>query len=276
MIVIWPRVRACNISYREAFSQEQFADIDLKVVDVDLTELHSIPDYLKNHNYADIVREIKKRTKRMAFNVWAGCMKRSKKYIDYDDKGMTAENRRKYLRKCWDDCEGYLAQYGHKNLFIHAYDGIVMGKEADKISSRAIRFHEKHIEKADRIMTGDGKYVGVHVRRTDHDTAIKYSTDSAFIQNMDEVLNRDGNIRFFLSTDDPAEEEKFIRKYKDKIVIQKNKDWGRNSVEGMESGIIDLICLSRCDYILGSYTSVFSYFASKYGDCKLIVCKENA
>ena len=278
LVVIWPRDNMCNISYKKAFSKEQFADIDLKVIEVDLTEPHSIPDYLIDHKYLDIAREIKKRAKRAAFNVWVGFLKRNKKYIDYDYnyKRMTAEERGIHLAKCWNECERHLAQHGHENLFIHAYVGIVKGQEADKIASRTIRFHEKYMEKANRIMAGSGNYVGVHIRRTDHNRAIKCSTDKAFIQKMDEALNRDRNIRFFLSTDDPAEEKKFLKRYKDNIIVQKNKNWGRNSAKEMGSGIIDLICLSRCDYILGSYTSVFSFFASKYGECELVICKEDA
>lgn len=114
--------------------------------------------------------------------------------------------------------------------------------------------------------------IGVHIRRTDHDVAIKNSKTDSFIYKMKQCIAERPQICFFVATDDIQEEKNLCEVFGDRIIVQKNKVWGRDSKEGMISGLIDCLCLSRCEYILGSSTSVFSSFAAEYGDKKLIIC----
>lgn len=78
----------------------------------------------------------------------------------------------------------------------------------------------------------------------------------------------------FLATDDRSVEEELKKAFPGRIVTYSDKTWGRNSKSGMESAIIDCLCLSRCNYILGSFCSVFSKFAAGYGNTELIICRK--
>lgn len=89
---------------------------------------------------------------------------------------------------------------------------------------------------------------------------------------MKEILKKAPETDFFLATDDRHEEERLKEIFGDRIITQKGKVWGRDTVGGMKAGIIDCLCLSSCDYILGSYTSVFSSFSAAYSDKQLIIC----
>ncbi len=122
-------------------------------------------------------------------------------------------------------------------------------------------------------MTGGGQIVGVHIRRTDHNVAIAESRTEDFMREMDRILEEDSSVRFFLATDDPQEERKLKERYGSKILTMGHKDWGRDSVSGMKCGIIDVLCLSQCKLILGSYSSVFSRFAAAYGKRDLMICR---
>ena len=120
----------------------------------------------------------------------------------------------------------------------------------------------------------DGAWVGVHVRRTDHEKCIRENPLYVFSEKMKEARERDKNVKFFLATDDPAVEEELRREFPGCIVTYREKVWGRNSRSGMESAIVDCLCLAACDYILGSYGSVFSRFSALYGGKELIFCRK--
>lgn len=114
----------------------------------------------------------------------------------------------------------------------------------------------------------------MHVRRTDHKASIEESTLDSFITKMNEAIADYESVRFFLATDDHDVEEELKKVFPGCIYTYSNKTWGRNNKSGMESAIVDCLCLSRCDYILGSYQSVFSKFSAMYGNIELIVCKK--
>ncbi len=123
-------------------------------------------------------------------------------------------------------------------------------------------------------LRGGGTWIGIHVRRTDHKASIEESTLGSFINKMNDAIADYEGVRFFLATDDHDVEEDLNRVFPGRVFTYCNKTWGRNSKSGMESAIIDCLCLSRCDYILGSYRSVFSKFSALYGDIELIICRK--
>lgn len=97
-----------------------------------------------------------------------------------------------------------------------------------------------------------------------------------FIQKIDNELSVNNSVKFFLSTDDKDVENDLVKKYgKQKMIIQPDKQWGRISKEGMISGIIDCICLSKCTKIYGSLSSQFSGFAAEYGNVPIEIIKKN-
>jgi hypothetical protein len=104
---------------------------------------------------------------------------------------------------------------------------------------------------------------GVHIRRTDNIKSIEKSTTSLFINTITDLLEKDDNQLFYLSTDDLETENQLKEKFAGHIINQNNKDFKRDTKSGMESAVIDLYALSATKNLLGSYYSSFSDIAAK-------------
>lgn len=117
--------------------------------------------------------------------------------------------------------------------------------------------------------------VGVHIRRTDHEGAIADSPTEAFFREMERELERDGNCRFFVATDDQEVQREILSRFGEKVLLKENKSWGRTRTEGMLDACVDLWALSKCRKILGSKGSTFGQIAAKLGNSQLeIVTKD--
>lgn len=113
------------------------------------------------------------------------------------------------------------------------------------------------------------EWVGVHIRRTDHQIAREKSGTADFIYRMDDILEKSSNIKFYLSTDDLATELQLRKRYGSRIVALEGKSINRNSLAGIEDAVTDMFCLSKTKLILGSYSSSFSEVASAIGKVPL-------
>ncbi len=111
--------------------------------------------------------------------------------------------------------------------------------------------------------------VGIHIRRTDHGPSKEKSPTELFIKKIGEELKQNEKRHFYLSTDDPKEEELLITSYGDRIIRQ-TKQFNRNSLEGNRDALVDLFCLSLCSKIYGSFYSSFSYTAAQLSGIELI------
>lgn len=100
--------------------------------------------------------------------------------------------------------------------------------------------------------------IGIHIRRTDHISSLKYSPIQAFKELIVSLIRKDGNVRFFLATDSKKVEDDLIQEFSDKIMTSGEKELTRNSPEGIKSALVDLLCLSKTKKIYGSYGSSFS------------------
>lgn len=113
--------------------------------------------------------------------------------------------------------------------------------------------------------------IGVHIRRTDNTKAIERSPVELFTKRMDEKMKNCLHVSFYLATDS-GEINKYLKnRYKERILSAANIKLERSSQEGMEGALIDLICLSKCKVILGSYYSSFSEIAAEWGNRELYI-----
>jgi hypothetical protein len=111
---------------------------------------------------------------------------------------------------------------------------------------------------------GDGRgWIGVHIRRTDHVNAQQHSPTQAFIEAIDRHLAARPGAMLFLATDSPAEESALQQRYGARLVTAAKQHWQRSTSGGVRAAMIDLLCLSLCDVILGSYWSSFSAVAAQ-------------
>lgn len=106
------------------------------------------------------------------------------------------------------------------------------------------------------------KTVGVHIRRTDHADAIKNSPLELFYERMNkEIEENDAN--FYVTTDDHEVERELREKFPaERLIFYEGKLIDRDSKAGIEDALIDMLALSRCNRIIGSYKSTFSLIPS--------------
>lgn len=292
LVVVWPIDDACGIHFWEVFAEDMFSDIELKVIELtfsskkyyDCNKSDGVRLNIKKFHFGkaiyaallifmDMFQESKKRLITFIFEDMIASIY-GKNYFNYTpprEIGWSGEKYIEHLNNTWRQVYSVLPENG--KIFIKAYCGIIEDQEQEKVDFSVIKFREEYWKKVKEIVMSKEKYIGIHIRRTDHQIAIDASSTQAFIRKIDEIINED-DVKFFLATDDVMEEETLKHIYGNRIVVQENKDWGRTNSSEMKSGIIDCLCLSRCEYILGSYTSVFSSFAAKYGNKELIICKD--
>ncbi|TPW28803.1 hypothetical protein FJU08_15845 [Martelella alba] len=108
------------------------------------------------------------------------------------------------------------------------------------------------------------KMLGVHVRRTDHVHAIRHSPMETFLSEVDRKMATEGFTGLFLATDDDDAEQAICAQYPDTLIYRK-RSRDRNQPVAIEDALVDFICLSRTDEILGSAGSSFSQEAALLG-----------
>lgn len=129
--------------------------------------------------------------------------------------------------------------------------------------------------KVEKIIAGyTSNTVGVHIRRTDNQVSIDNSPLEMFINRMHMEISENPDTRFFLATDSGEVEMKLLEIFKDRIIIQPNKQLGRNNPGAIRDALVDMLCLSRTRKILGSYWSSFSESAALMGNLQLIIVKK--
>lgn len=118
----------------------------------------------------------------------------------------------------------------------------------------------------------DGHTVGVHVRRTDHTEAIENSPLSLFVERMQRELGADDKTVFFVATDDAGVKEELRAAFPaERLIFNEKGIIDRDSKEGLADAFVEMLALSKCRKILGSYNSTFSLLPSYIGDIPLEV-----
>lgn len=275
LIIFWPVGNDCNIRYEEVFDNEQFSDLDVKVLPPPPAFVpQNIPSLIRKLDFCGIFCEIVNRIKDGLHKKIIPIKYNYINYIPDRTIGWSGERFSKHCIDSWNLCRKGLED--KKELFIRAYSELIFDPEMRKEQEwdyQVIKFADKWVKKAELIVNEDEEYIGVHIRRTDHTTAIEHSKFETFVLMMQEKIKENMNTLFFLATDDKEVEYELKKIFGDRIVTQTDKFWGRDTEEGMESAIIDLLCLSKCKMIIGSYASGFSAFPAQYGKKKLLICE---
>lgn len=122
---------------------------------------------------------------------------------------------------------------------------------------------------------GSGKYIGVHVRRTDHIEAIKNSPLELFVEKMKECIAENPEAKFYVATDDNSVLNELKNVFPGKITTLENRYLARDTEQGIIDAYVEMLCLSRCEKIIGSFHSTFSSMAATIGNIPLeVVAKE--
>ncbi len=253
LIILWTKTTDCNIGYFDIFEKTQFNDINVKVV-----------EFTK---FANRIKDLdKKRIKSLFILAREACIRliyiiRHTFYTKF------------YKMKCSIFKNAYLDENSimdehlveNNNCYIEAYN-MITGKS----NLEAIMIKKSFLDAAENIVKPYLPYcIGLHIRRTDHKPAITNSETAKFITEIEKLLKKDNRLYFYLATDDWKEEERIKGLFGTRIITQPNKVLNRFTEKGMYSSIIDFLCLSKTNYIIGSYGSIFSKFSSEYGNIKL-------
>jgi len=121
--------------------------------------------------------------------------------------------------------------------------------------------------------------IGVHIRRGDFRTIPvgEVSTDERFIEAMKKEIKLNKRVVFFLATDEKETEDKFKRIFGNKIISHTKQIEENSFREGtIKDALIELLLLSKCKKILGSFGSTFLEIAWEFGYRipKIIIVKD--
>jgi len=260
LVIFWEISWDCNISYKDIFDERQFNDIEYKVLEYNT--------FFKT-KYGEMAGILIQRMIRAVFY----CLIKATggRTVDYaPPAGMSwlGEDMKKRVLKCGKKVMSTLQQ--KRNIFISAFNGLSIDEIDMGSCQRKIIFKQTFVRKAERMMKRETMWIGVHIRRTDHRLATEHSTLDAFVKKMKEMEKIYPLACFWLATDDKEVEMRIKGIFKDRVSVLGGKHWGRNTRKAMESAVLDCLCLSKCDVILGSFGSAFSRFAAHYGNKELI------
>lgn len=121
----------------------------------------------------------------------------------------------------------------------------------------------------------DVNTIGVHIRRTDNGKSRIFSPTEAFVDVMSRELKQNPETKFYLATDDDVEENYLKSIFGVRILTYRKRTIDRNDPLGIEDALVDLVNLSNCAKIFGSYYSSFSDTAAAWkGIQKFVIMAE--
>lgn len=146
---------------------------------------------------------------------------------------------------------------------------------------RELRFRKEITDLVDEV-TGEDSFIGIHIRKTDFGDRV--NEDDLF------VMAKDRGERVFICSDDPITEKKFLTlpnvfsfdktSYVEKmvegswnshIVDDNGNAWNFNvnrSKQSVVEAVVDLLCLSRADELIGHPLSTFLATACILKQCQ--------
>jgi len=138
----------------------------------------------------------------------------------------------------------------------------------EDIIDAAWAFRNKYIDSFNRC-----EVIGVHIRKGDfkglQDGRYYVSQESDFIERMKNLLEVNPNYKFLLCTEDEETEEKFRSIFGSNAIIYFPKRFrGRTCPNAIKEAFVDILLLSECPIIIGTFLSTFTEIAWWIGGCK--------
>lgn len=123
------------------------------------------------------------------------------------------------------------------------------------------------------VLQFNSSTIGIHIRSTDHTTAIKYSPFCLFENKIREELRINPEATFFVATDNEDYQNKLLQEFGNEKILVHKKVFERNVTQGITDAVVDIFCLSKTSKIYGSYYSSFSYVAGRLGQVPVHILK---
>lgn len=150
------------------------------------------------------------------------------------------------------------------NAYVAACERIHEPAAGSRIFASFVPIKKLRLAIERRCASFGDRTIGVHIRRTDNVAAIQHSPTCLFIERMQQEIQRDNNVRFYLATDSDSEKRTLLQTFGDRI-ISTTLTADRRSVAGMQEALVELYTLSHTDMIIGSAHSTFSETAAQIG-----------
>jgi len=150
-----------------------------------------------------------------------------------------------------------------------------------KQNLRNMKFKKDVVDKADHYTKKfnlNKNVIGCHIRGTD----LKLHNPLNYNKEIQDILNKNKQQLFFISSDDKEIEYNVKNKFKENIIIRPNKHYVEKNikteswlfkqnntlttVEMLKDSLIDLILLSKTNFIIKSNISTFSTYAEILGE----------
>lgn len=116
------------------------------------------------------------------------------------------------------------------------------------------------------------RVVGVHVRRSDHEDAIRQSPLEAFIDAMEKEIESDPATRFYLASDDSGVKQEMKARFGERLMTNEQQA-SRSDLQGICGAVVELFALSRTHKLIGSFRSSFSRTAAHLGKIEELVIR---
>lgn len=125
---------------------------------------------------------------------------------------------------------------------------------------------------ANSILGKEKRYIGVHIRGTDHIACKQHVKVNLYIEKVRSELARNKELSVYLATDEKDVREQFAIEFGDRVVYNDGTIFNRTTKNGVIGGLIDLLCLSKTEKIYGSYASTFSLYAASINHTPMEIC----
>jgi len=246
--LIWNLDNGLNCSFTELFENiENIECIEKNITYKFIRSVENKPNYLK---WIILILNILSARKYILFE--DSLVKRIRKG-EQDIIALASKNKTLYFRTC--------EEFGSNTDALRL---LIPTKEIQrKINTICKQFNHKTI--------------GIHIRRTDHILAKEMSPTELFIKRIYDDLNADPHINYFLASDDKQTVNLFKEHFGDKIVTL-DKEYSRNTIQGVKDALTDMFCLANTTEIYGSYWSSFSYISARIAGikCETLRNEQNA
>jgi hypothetical protein len=181
---------------------------------------------------------------------------------------------------------------------VYFNDQIVAMKQEPEFWNQFMQFDKLYIQTETSFMTGNKPFyylkpntfikqavdditvpfnddtLGIHIRRRDNVNATAHSPTELFMEKMNKAVDAHRETNFFLATDAESEEVKLRKIFGEKIITYPKRSYDRNSTKAIQDALIDMLCLSHTNKIIGSYYSSFSEIAAQFGGIELEVMQK--
>ncbi|MCH5234818.1 MAG: hypothetical protein J1E16_05950 [Muribaculaceae bacterium] len=152
--------------------------------------------------------------------------------------------------------------------------GLQFADYAPEILKEIFRFNEIVLERKNNILQGKSPDISIQIRRTDNIESIRHSPLHSFEKTINSQIKKNCNVSCFLATDDTQTKAYLLSKFPQNIIINP-REARRDTKEGMIDAAAEMLIMSECKVIYGSFWSSFSEIAAFYGSKKLVVIKDN-